>query len=275
MPKIIKLFFDEPTHTYKDEEDRDYISVTTFIDTFKEKFDTEKWAVIDAKKAGTSSEVIKALWENGKNIACERGSKEHNFLEDTINVAKDKVKDYKSSNLGFKYKIKTLAELELSPLKKNHTDIYYKLVELITKGCTIFAEKRVYSYEYRVAGTIDLLVMYGNTFLILDWKTNKHVPRFDAGYYKKKWVGSVKVETGVWQPLNKRFFSPISNLADSKGNIYALQLSMYAYLCEEFGLICKGLLLYHIDLSTEKRKITTLNIPYLKKEVKLMLETRL
>lgn len=270
--KTINLFFDEPSHTYRDEENRDYISVTTFIDTFKEKFDTEKWAKIDADKAGTSPEAIKRSWANITNIACAKGSKEHNFIEDTVNGAKASIG---GSSASYKYKVTTLAELELSPLKRNHADIYFKLVELVRAGAVIFAEKRVYSYDHRVAGTIDLLALYKGTFLILDWKTNKHIPRFDAGYYKKKWVGNVKVETGVWQPLNKKFFYPISNLADSKGNAYALQLSMYAYLCELFGLICKGLMLYHIDLSTEKRKITLIKMPYLKNEVKLMLETRL
>lgn len=272
MPQKVTIYFNEELHRYTDEYLTEYTSVTTLINKYKPKFDTDKFALIDANKIGVSKETIIKKWETDTKEACDKGTIVHKYLEDNINLLKKPGKGF--NNRSYKYKVTTLEELDKTTLRKTHTAIYYRLSEFIVQGATIFAEKRVYSFEYQIAGTIDLFVLFpDNSFYILDWKTNKHPLRFDAGYFKKKWAGNVKIETGIWVPTYKYLYEPISHLPNSKGVIYTLQLSLYALLAEMWGCTCKGLELYHMENEIKvNSKVVPYRISYLKNEAQAMLD---
>jgi len=144
------------------------------------------------------------------------------------------------------------------------------------QGFTLYAEKRVYNPILGLAGMIDVFLAKGKHFIILDWKTNKDLLRFESGYYKKAWkdVNGVrrKVRTEHWIKNENRLLYPIGHLDECKGSVYSMQLSLYAFLCECWGMVQLDLQLCHIRRN-EDVEFSPLfyQIPYLKEEVKNML----
>jgi hypothetical protein len=244
-----------------------------------------------------SVENITSEWQYLNDVACDWGDEKHSYLEECVNdfykehkgvyVYDDTV--YNARTSSFRYKIVNEEQLKNSPLIKSHPSIYRLLWQLIKSNYTLYAEKRVYSYDHRISGTIDILAMRGKDFLIVDWKTNKDELQFESGYFKKVWnaARTDKIKTDEWVKTDERFKDPISNLQYCKGNMYALQLSMYAYLCELWGYKCQGLILCHIrhketrkrdsenSLTVDKKEIPPRiypDIKYLKHEAKLICE---
>lgn len=267
------IFFNEELHRYTDEYNNVYTSVTTVITKYYPKFDTEKWAKHTADKTGLTVSAVKQNWKNITEIACENGTKEHKLLEDSINDSRFINKFDKPSFGSLLTKIgKTDIELlSKSPLALKYPDILFKLLEFINQGYTLYVEKRVYWADFLIAGTIDCLAVKDGRFWIIDWKTNKDELKFKSGYYKK--VNGIK--TNQWVDKKEYFFKPINDLENCKGNIYTLQLSLYAYLLELWGLKCEGLLLYHIRKVKDKNGIEELilkdyKIPYLKQSCQLL-----
>lgn len=233
---------------------------------FVKKYASDKgrWYSLAELKAGflpvseTYEEYLKK-WKAIADAACERGNNEHNYLEDCINEVyswKNKRTDLGVNELpAYSYKIADAQELNKSPLKETHPSIYNLLLKVITKGYTLYAEKRIYSYKHKISGTIDVLAVNAKgEFWIIDWKTNKDVLQFESGYFKKAWNAdrSEKVKTNQWVKKDDRMLSPLDDLQVCKGTLYSLQLSLYAKLCELWGLKCKGLCLCHIRIEPTK-----------------------
>lgn len=225
-------------------------------------------------------------WKSITQRSLDRGNETHNYLEDCINAmygettknSSNNKFDFSNSNNTWRIKIKNIEELDNSPLKQSHPTIYSRLKKFIEKGYVLYAEKRVYSYEHKVSGTIDVLAVKGKDFWIIDWKTNKDELKFESGYYKKKWnsTRTEKVKTTQWVKTNDTYMQPLHRVERSKGKNYVLQLSIYAYICELWGLCCRGLLLFHIRRTDEKDyKPKLYQLDYLKKDVSLLMDWQL
>jgi len=85
----------------------------------------------------------------------------------------------------------------------------FQAIDPMTVG-TIYPETILFSEKHKLAGTADIIEDCGDYFNVWDWKTNKNF-RFMSDY-------------GHW--LNP----PVSHLSDCQYNVYALQLSIYAYM---------------------------------------------
>lgn len=201
-----------------------------------------------------TTKQVKGEWTATKEEACEWGTNKHSFLEvcinkitDTTQYTIDSIKSTTESQ-GFAFKVTNLKELEESPLRVAYPTIYKRLVYFINQGWIIYAEKRVYSAKHRIAGTIDLLLVRNGECFIIDWKTNRKMLKFEAGYYQKEWLPdrSKKIETDKWVPKKDTLLSPLERVSHCKGSIYTLQLSAYHYLCYLWGLTPVGTLLVHI-----------------------------
>lgn len=289
------ITFDPVPHTYTDEIGNPYVSCTQLIQKIEHEFDTKYWAMYRAVDQvpsykpypnpeaqtiklsfnGVRKEFhidtlylgviplgrpvadIKKEWEDGKDYACDKGNKKHEYFEDCIErftktsgIQMHQIPDMQTT-FGCRLKIDSLEELENSPLKETHRYIYEKIRSYIEADWTCFVEKRVYHSGFHIAGTIDVLFVKGVHFFILDWKTNKKKLKFRAGYYKKKWEvvdgkRTRKIETKEWVNTGKMLKYPCDTLEACKGSVYTLQLSLYAYLCECWGMTCLGLVLCHI-----------------------------
>lgn len=257
MGIVREIKFDEGLHKYTDQDRLVYTSVTTLIGKYHDQFDKEFWAKnksedlsIYNEYRGMSSEQIKAHWNDITVHSQNKGNKTHKILEDSINKANrnasfefDQTKSRIGSGLGLikinKTNINILAE---TPLAKKYPKIYNFLKNYIEDGWTLYAEKRIYWFDFLIAGTIDCLLMKDNLFMIVDWKTNKKKLEFRSGYYKK--VNGLV--TSQWINKDERFHHPLQNIPFCKGNVYTLQLSLYAYLMELWGFKCIALTLFHI-----------------------------
>lgn len=281
MPRKVDLIFNPELHKYTDADGNVYRSVTTVCGDYKEPFDKEYWAEYTARKRGVTKEQILAEWKHTTDVSLIRGNGIHNDLEENVNMfyvheRKETTVTELYGQEGVKlpeYRIIDRHELENSELKKWYPSIYRRLLELINEGFTLFAEKRIYSAELLVAGTIDLLAVKGKHFYIIDWKTNKDELMFQSGYFKKKWINGEYIRSEEWVYKPKYLLYPLNDLEECKGNLYALQLSTYAHLVELWGFECIGLELFHIrDTKHRRNVIKKHRIPYYKQLVTKMLE---
>jgi ATP-dependent exoDNAse (exonuclease V) beta subunit len=238
--------FDEAQHKYTDEDNKVYTSVTTLIGEYTPQFDKKFWSNFKANQTGLSQQEVLNNWQQITDEASARGTKEHKLLEDSINSAVvSRVKLLTTALVplsGIEFTNINLDVLARSELSKKYPEIFEYLSKAIKGGARLYVEKRTYSYEHLVAGTIDCLLVKGKQFYIVDWKTNKKELHFKSGYYRK--VGGI--ESTEWVDKDERMLGPLNHLQNCKGTIYTLQLSLYAYILEMWGLECKGLILYHI-----------------------------
>lgn len=267
-----QLKFNEEFHRYTDEDNNIYTSVTTLIKNYEIPFDENYWAKYKADKLGISVEAIKANWNDIRTESGKAGTKEHLLLENSINASLtqpihyNKTNPYKElfDNLNIKITSTNLEVLKNTALATKYSDIYLYLEKYILDGWSLYSEKRVYWHEYLIAGTIDCLLIKGKEFIIVDWKTNKDILNFKSGYYKK--VNGIK--SNIWVDKKEYFKKPIHIIEFCKGNIYTLQLSLYAYILELWGYSCYDLQLYHIKRDDTPKRY---KINYLKSACQLLL----
>jgi hypothetical protein len=299
------LVFTEEDHKYVDENNLVYTSVTTLLDKYKSKFDVEFWSMYTGlKDAGYTikpypedqairlgtvkfkltdlkkenyylqlQELTKAKWVVNSTEACIRGNTIHNSIELGINKTRNDIRakdneliTYETNPFKTGKNIATMNDLDASHLKDEYPFIYNKLKPLVQAGATIFSEKRVYMSRYGIAGTIDCPIIKGKYFSILDWKSNAADMHDTPGYYKKERIGSEWVKSDTWIITDETFNAPISHIPASKFHTYCLQLSIYAYIMEQWGyvLIPNGLAIVHYPLNKEPVYIP---VPYLRNEV--------
>lgn len=274
MGIIRKISFNESLHRYTDEEDLVYTSVTTVIGKYHEQFNEDYWAKEKAfdkspnnPYKGMSIDAIKKQWKEKRDFACDRGNKTHKLLEDSINEANGNASfefEPTKTRIGTGKGLIKITKTELyilaeTPLAKKYPKIYAHLRKYIEEGWTLFAEKRIYWFDFLIAGTIDCLLVKGKFFMIVDWKTNNKKLEFRAGYYKK--VNGLV--TSQWVDKNEFFYPPLNTIPFCKGNIYTIQLSLYALLMELWGFKCVALTLFHI---LEDEPQPPINILYRKQD---------
>ena len=206
-------------------------------------------------------------WADMTEVACARGNEIHDYLEDSINLSKG---DDGSTNAaiqpevknalhtaGLVVELRTKHDLDATTIGERFPTIYDRLLAYIKNGCTIFAEKKIYTVQYGIAGMIDVLIVKGKQFAILDWKTNKDQMMFRSGYFKKVYQNGQWVKGSDYILMNKPLLAPLDNLEECKGIIYTLQLSLYAYIMELWGykLVKNGLEIFHMRPGLEPKLI--------------------
>lgn len=262
----IKIFFDERLHKYTDDRGNLYTSVTTVIGNYYEEFNTEEVALACEKVGknpshpkylkykGKSAAMIKAEWNKTKEDSLINGNKKHDYLENVIKRATGyKMSDGTELINDRLYTVddilnNIIGELDLSwfdrvGIKERYPLIYNAILILHNNGFRFFAEIGVFNINLLISGKIDLLAVKGNTFIIVDWKTNKDDIKYDSGYFEKDKDGKT---TDIFIYTQKLMKAPLSHLADSTGNHYNLQISGYAWLIEQFGLTNLGNIIFQI-----------------------------
>lgn len=303
----VGIHFDEATHTYT-RLGKKYTSCTTVTGKYKKPFNRRFWAMYSTLKEtfgyrvranddlelitvnGTThginelysveiyreaAKMMKNGWDDTTKVACDRGNKIHDGLEGSINKSKFDVNATTNSQISpftgeTKVVYKTQHDLDSTNLQTIYPDIYNVLLKYINQGCTIYAEKKVYMDEFEISGMIDCLVVKGNKFIIIDWKTNKDIIHFRSGYYKKEKVGNKYIKSSQWINKPSYLLYPLNHLEDSKGNLYTLQVSLYAYMVESWGyeLLPNGLFIFHIRPNSRPERIA---VPYFKEDIETML----
>lgn len=257
----VKLIFKEDGHKYNDTNGNDYISTTTILHSLAPAFDKKYWLKKKAKELGISEKRLEKQWQDITDEACTRGTKTHNGLEDGIKTSSM----FKSA---VKYMIKdngemiTIADLPNINLNVKQLDIkefidatenkypqVYNIFHYYTNaGYKIYAEIGAFLIDFLISGTIDVLCIRDDKFVIGDWKTNRGGLKFEAGYYKKDKTQKPNQLTNDWVTKKEFLLPPVNHLPNCNGSIYNLQLSMYAFMVESIlGIPNAGLWLCHID----------------------------
>jgi len=154
------VYLDKDSHTYINEDTNEsYVSVTTVLSEYKEKFESEKIAGFVAKKHGKDVKDVLEEWSVIRDTASDYGTNTH----DTIEKYLKRNRFYFPSNDEEKNIIKSLNELDI-----DYGEKYYP-------------EKILHSSKHKIAGTADLVIDIDyDYFDIGDWKTNK-----EFTYYSK------------------------------------------------------------------------------------------
>lgn len=257
----VKLIFKEDGHKYNDTNGNDYISTTTILHSLAPAFDKKYWLKKKAKELGISEKRLEKQWQDITDEACTRGTKTHNGLEDGIKTSSM----FKSA---VKYMIKdngemiTIADLPNININVKQLDIkefidatenkypqVYDIFHYYTNaGYKIYAEIGAFLMDFLISGTIDVLCIRDDKFVIGDWKTNRGGLKFESGYYKKDKTQKPNQLTNDWVTKKEFLLPPVNHLPNCNGSIYNLQLSMYAFMVESIlGIPNAGLWLCHID----------------------------
>ena len=261
----IKLIFKEEGHKYTDSLGNEYKSTTTLLHEYQPKFEKNYWLKKKAKELGISEKQLASQWQQITDEACERGTNTHNGLENGIkgsSMFKDAVQHLYRSN-GEMVTIADLPniDLDIKPIdikefteltEGKYPEVYRIFNYYANNGYKIYSEIGGFLIDYLISGTIDVLCIRDDQFVIGDWKTNRGGLQFESGYYKKDKGQKPSQLTDVWVTTKETLLPPVAHLPKCNGSIYNLQLSLYAFMVEQIlGIPNAGLWLCHIDSDFE------------------------
>ena len=183
------VIFEPIKHTYTNERGQVLTSITTLLSMYKEVFD--KSGIIAYKcgqREGISKEEMQARWKKTSDDACEYGTNFHAQIENYLKTGEIKDTPEKETVKSFS-KIKIKGE--------------------------IFAELRLKSDKYLLAGTADIVTLNKNKTSVHDIKTNREF------HLKSKY--------------SKKLLYPLNHLSDCHINSYSLQILCYGEMLKEHG----------------------------------------
>ena len=255
MLKVLKNSFKdfkffEDGHYYECKGKRVGVSVTTFIHEYCNEFDELGMAEKSAIKNNKSVQEILDEWHYKRDFSCEKGTDGHNYSQHLWS--------------GNKYEI----------LKFDMSDEYYQSIFKIHRQAEnfyrdykerlehLFDELPIGSEEFNIASCCDHLFYNKLTggLVLVDYKTNTDIYK-DKKYY----------ENSRKKPSKMKI--PLQHLEDLTITHYYIQLSIYKFLIEKYtGLKVDEMFIVYMSENIKNYEI--IEIPYLKKEVKEILENR-
>lgn len=258
--------FIDDTHTYLDEQGKKLISVSSFVERFKNKQDWSKIATAAAKKATkngnpTTAQELLDKWNFKRDESARIGTIWHEDREQE--VIKDGTYLFNNNKLsvqGSTYKGGIKYSFPIHDLDPN----------------TLYPELIIFDEDLGISGQSDKVIITDSSINILDWKTDQSI---DFKGYSSEWSSA------------KKMLPPISHLDECNGNIYSLKMSLYMYLLWKAhrGRYKPGnIIIEHVNLKRDPDNdnipvlvdgkpvvlsINTINLPYRKQEVISMLNT--
>lgn len=219
-----------------------YTSVTKVLGSIEPHFEGDRIATAIAKQAdtnprknkkyiGMSKEQILDHWQELNDTANEYGTHVHETIE-----------TYLFNNKFY---------FPEGELEKKIIAGYESLG--IDEGKEIYPERIMFSEEYELAGTADLIIDIDDEFFdVGDWKTNKEFNFFNSFGHKT-------------------LLKPFDHMQDCQFSIYSMQLSTYALMYEmETGKKCRQIWIGYWD--KDKETMSRIPIMYLKTEAKKLLD---
>ena len=234
-------FFEEDHH-YEYKGERVGISVTRLIEDYCNEFNAEEVAERVATKEGKTIQEVLDEWKQKNEWACKKGSACHEYAQSLWSNVKyfDKQWD------GIEY-VKAVDKIQKQALnfRIDFDDRLEHLADEFVIG----------SDEYDIASAIDHLFINKLTggLVLVDYKTNSDIHK------NERYAKDMKI--------------PIPHLKDFTLNHYYLQLSIYKFIVEKYtGLQVAEMFIVWFSENIDNYEI--IEIPYLKKEVELLLENR-
>lgn len=238
-PRDKRIDFDEKNHVYFVDGTPYQLSVTGFIKSFFEEFDSDKviqknyqkWQSDKGSKYyGCTVEEIKNIWKKNAEDASNKGNKLHQDIEAFYNDVKF---DNDSIEFNFFISLNDRLKGKFQPYRTEWT---------------------IFDEEIKLAGSVDMCYTdKANNFYLFDWKRSKQIKKKN-NYRKGKY--------------------PLSHIDDANYWYYALQLNMYKYILEK-NYIQAISSLFLVRLHPDQQDYEMHRIPDLTSEVNLMLRERL
>jgi hypothetical protein len=202
----MSVIFKPQNHRYEslDPNERiEWISVTSFVGMFKQKFDPIAQSIKSSKNKkskwyGIPPEEIQAHWAKEADRAVSAGSFYH---------------DQRESDL---LELETIEKSgrALPIIKPIYNDgIKHAPIQRLTEG--IYPEHFVYLKSAAICGQSDKVEIVKDTVDIVDYKTNKEIK---------------KESFRNWEGVSQKMTGPCAHLDDCNFNHYSLQLSTYMYI---------------------------------------------
>ena len=254
MLKVLKnsfkdFVFFEDEHYYECKGKRVGISVTRFISEYENEFQQQEIAEKCAIKENRSVEDILAEWKYKADFACAKGTTCHEYAQTRWSK---KLYTPLHFNNDEDYK---LAVVKIFKQARNFYIDYSERFEHLIDELPIGSE------EYDIASCVDHLFYNKLTggLVLVDYKTNSILKGYNDAVSNRKYTKKMKL------PLNK--------IEDDALHHYYLQLSIYKFLIEKYtGLKVDEMFIVYMSENIENYEI--IEIPYLKEEVKKILENR-
>ena len=275
--KDFKFYEDGHYYTYKDKPVG--VSVTRFIAEYENEFNqqevAEKVLEKNIKKYNYAKEQLKlyygnkekdqemreylklpitiqdilAEWKYKADFACCKGTTCHEYAQSLWSGEDWEFKDFDGSR---KF------EIAVDLIKKqanNFHDDYQDHLEHLQDELVVGSE------EYDIASAVDHLFYNKLTggLVLVDYKTNSTLKGYNDSEYNRKYTKKMKV--------------PLHKIDDDSLHHYYIQLSIYKFLIEKYtGLKVDEMFIVYMSENIENYEI--IPIPYLKKEVEMILENR-
>jgi hypothetical protein len=227
---MIKPIFIEKGHIYKSELGF-YTSMTTLIDRYKNKFDTEYWSKYKAIERYIGIDAFKNIkYKYGESflshIESKFDSNDNKVVNQIIQEIKEEWKQTNKESLEKGTKFHNEKE-DSTKKEKNYAETKHLLPTGTIENCVnlydlpdgIYTELLVWNNNFLIAGKIDKVTLKTIGDLryvdVDDYKTNK---KLDFNSYK-----------------SQKMFFPINHIEDCNFNHYQLQLSGYMFMLCKFG----------------------------------------
>ncbi len=272
--------FFEDGHKYKiqlsatDDGTAKYTSVTTWIHTHFEKFDSDaiiskmmngkRWNP-ENKYWGMTREQIKAMWNKNGNASSGAGTEMHYQIECFMNMdvpeneqpTHGELLDYYTHCVNARTRIKTNM---IQPILKNKSEEWSFFLEFVKDNAQLKpyrTEWLIFDEQVRLAGSIDMVYQNDDgTLSIYDWKRCKNItPEHDYN----------KVSTNLL----------LNHIPDTNFWHYTLQLNTYKKILERnYNVLIRDLFLVQLHPDNPEKTYELIELPILSREMELLFEQR-
>lgn len=241
-------FFSEDHH-YEFKGKRVGISVTSLISQYENEFDKENIAGAVAKKEGKSVTDVLKEWQYKADFACRKGSTCHEFAQSRWSKEPYELDKFDESEEYLNAVIKI--QKQAVNFYEDYKDVFEHIADELIIG----------SEEFDIASAVDHLFYNKLTggLVLVDYKTNSILKGYNDDGKSNRYAKPMKV--------------PLNHIKDITLFHYYLQLSIYKYLIEKYtSLKVDEMFIVYFTENNDNYEI--IEIPYLEKEVKQILENR-
>ena len=235
-------FFEEDHH-YEYKGQRVGISVTRLIEEYTNEFNAEEVAEKVAIKENKSIQEVLDEWEYKNKFACEKGSTCHEYAQSCWSLEEWHLKSFDKS-LQYLLAVNKITD-QADSFHRDYKDRLEHLADEFVIGST----------EFDLCSAVDHFFINKLTggLVLVDYKTNSDIHKTE------RYAKNMKV--------------PLTHLKDFTLNHYYIQLSIYKYLVEKYtNLKIEEMFIVYFSENIDNYEI--IEIPYLKEEVKKILENR-
>jgi len=223
------IVFNAADHSYKsiDDENINWISVTTLVSHFKKPFDAKKIAEKVSKKKtskwyGIEPSIIQKIWNGEADRSITLGTWYHNQRE-----------SYLCSLASIEREGVTVPVFKPSEIREG---VKVAPSQKLEPG--VYPEHMVYLRSVGICGQSDLVEVVNGKVNIIDYKTNKEIKKESFVNFEGK---------------SEKMNPPVDSLDDCNFYHYALQLSIYMYIILKHNPKLKPgrIFLHHITFEIE------------------------